>query len=45
MMKIKFCTIPVANQDRALKFYTEKLGCEGLTDQPFGNGSRWIEVA
>lgn len=44
-MKIKFCTIPVANQDRALKFYTEKLGCEGLTDQPFGNGSRWIEVA
>ncbi|MCL6631895.1 MAG: VOC family protein [Alicyclobacillus herbarius] len=45
MIKIKFCTIPVADQDRALKFYTEKLGCEVLTDQPFGNGSRWIEVA
>ncbi|WCK54103.1 VOC family protein [Aneurinibacillus sp. Ricciae_BoGa-3] len=45
MLKIKFCTIPVADQDRALKFYTEKLGCEVLTDQPFGNGMRWIEVA
>ncbi|WAH37542.1 VOC family protein [Alicyclobacillus dauci] len=45
MIKIKFCTIPVADQDRALKFYTEKLGCEVLTDQPFGNGTRWIEVA
>ncbi|WEG10892.1 VOC family protein [Pullulanibacillus sp. KACC 23026] len=44
MPKIKFCTIPVANQDRALKFYTDCLGCECLTDQPFGNGTRWIEV-
>lgn len=45
MMKIKFCTIPVADQDRALKFYTEVLGCEVHTDQPFGDGQRWIEVA
>lgn len=45
MIKIKFCTIPVANQDRALKFYTEKLGCKVLADVPFGNGARWIEVA
>jgi predicted enzyme related to lactoylglutathione lyase len=44
MIKIKFCTIPVKDQDRALKFYTEKLGCEVRTDQPFGNGMRWIEV-
>lgn len=45
MLKVKFCTIPVANQDRALKFYTECLGCEVRTDVPFGNGTRWIEVA
>ncbi|GMA61984.1 VOC family protein [Alicyclobacillus fastidiosus] len=45
MLKIKFCTIPVTDQERALQFYTEKLGCEVLTDQPFGNGTRWIEVA
>lgn len=44
MIKVKFCTIPVQDQDRALKFYTEKLGCEVRTDQPFGPGMRWIEV-
>lgn len=45
MIKVKFCTIPVADQQRALRFYTEKLGCEVLTDQPFGDGTRWIEVS
>ena len=41
---IKFVGIPVANQDRALKFYTEKLGFSVATDQPMGPGQRWIEL-
>ncbi len=41
---IKFVSIPVKEYDRALKFYTEKLGFKLLMDQPFGDGSRWIEL-
>jgi predicted enzyme related to lactoylglutathione lyase len=37
--------IPVADQDRALEFYTDALGLEKRVDVPFGDGSRWIEVA
>jgi catechol 2,3-dioxygenase-like lactoylglutathione lyase family enzyme len=37
--------IPVSDQDRALEFYTGKLGLEKRSDTPFGNGERWIEVA
>jgi predicted enzyme related to lactoylglutathione lyase len=40
---IKFGSIPVRDQDRALAFYTEKLGFNILTDQPFGE-QRWIEL-
>jgi predicted enzyme related to lactoylglutathione lyase len=42
--QIKFASIAVADQDRALDFYTEKLGFKVLTDQPFGEGMRWIEL-
>jgi catechol 2,3-dioxygenase-like lactoylglutathione lyase family enzyme len=41
---IKFASIPVADQDRALAFYTEKLGFRVLTDQPFDDKQRWIEL-
>jgi len=41
---IKFVGIPVRNQDAALKFYTEKLGFKVATDQPMGEGQRWIEL-
>jgi predicted enzyme related to lactoylglutathione lyase len=41
---IKFVGIPVHDQDRALKFYTEKLGFELATDQPFNDKQRWIEL-
>jgi len=34
----------VSDQDRALAFYTEKLGFELRTDAPMGD-SRWIAVA
>ncbi|HET9529802.1 MAG TPA: VOC family protein [Blastocatellia bacterium] len=42
--QVKFASIPVRDQSRALAFYTEKLGFETVTDQPFGDGRRWIEV-
>ncbi len=41
---IKFVNVPVTNQDAAVKFYTEKLGFRVLTDQPFNDKQRWIEL-
>jgi catechol 2,3-dioxygenase-like lactoylglutathione lyase family enzyme len=41
---VKFATIPVTDQDRALAFYTEKLGLRIATDQPFDDRQRWIEL-
>lgn len=41
---IKFVTIPVRDQNRALDFYTEKLGFTIITDQPFDEKQRWIEL-
>ncbi len=37
--------VPVSDQDRALDFYTGKLGFEKRADIPFGHGDRWVEVA
>ncbi len=42
--KIKFTSIPVRDQDRALDFYVNTLGCTLQTDQPMGPGQRWVEV-
>jgi predicted enzyme related to lactoylglutathione lyase len=42
---VKFVSIPVHDQERALSFYTEKLGCRVVTDAPMGPGQRWIELA
>jgi catechol 2,3-dioxygenase-like lactoylglutathione lyase family enzyme len=42
--RIKFVSIPVLNQKRALEFYTEKLGFTIITDQPFDDKQRWIEL-
>src|SRR5207237_8839296 len=42
--QIKFVTIPVRDQKRALDFYTEKLGFTIITDQPFNGKQRWIEL-
>jgi len=42
---VKFVNVPVRDQDRALDFYTEKLGFRVATDQPFvPGGQRWIEL-
>lgn len=37
--------VPVADQDAAIAFYTQKLGFELTADVPFGDGERWVEVA
>lgn len=42
--QVKFVGIPVIDQERALRFYTEKLGLKIATDQPMGDGQRWIEL-
>jgi predicted enzyme related to lactoylglutathione lyase len=42
--QVKFVSIPVHDQERALAFYTEKLGFRVLTDSPMGPGQRWIEL-
>ena len=41
---IKFVGVPVRDQDRALDFYTTKLGFRITTDQPFNDKQRWIEL-
>jgi len=42
--RLKFVNIPVKDQKRALAFYTEKLGFTIITDQPFDETQRWIEL-
>lgn len=42
--QVKFVSITVADQDRALDFYTQKLGFRVATDQPFTEGLRWLEL-
>jgi predicted enzyme related to lactoylglutathione lyase len=42
--RIKFISIPVHDQKRALAFYTDKLGFTIITDQPFDDKQRWIEL-
>jgi predicted enzyme related to lactoylglutathione lyase len=41
---VKFVSVPTTDQDRALAFYTEKLGFKVVTDQPFTDKQRWIEL-
>jgi predicted enzyme related to lactoylglutathione lyase len=41
---VKFVSIPTADQDRALKFWTEQVGFTLVTDQPFSDSQRWIEL-
>jgi len=42
--QLKFASIPVRDQERALAFWTEKVGFRVATDQPMGDGQRWIEL-
>ena len=42
--QLKFASVPVQDQDRALAFYTEKLGFKVATDQRMSETQRWIEL-
>jgi predicted enzyme related to lactoylglutathione lyase len=44
LKRIKFVGIPVRDQDRALEFWTKRVGLQIATDQPMGAGQRWIEL-
>lgn len=43
-MKIRGVSVPVSDQEHALKFYTEILGFIKKTDVPVTEDSRWLTV-
>lgn len=43
--RINTVVVMVSDTDRAIEFYTEKLGLEKRVDIPFGDKYRWVEVA
>ncbi|RYZ28182.1 MAG: VOC family protein [Chitinophagaceae bacterium] len=43
-MKVKIISIPVLDQEKALDFYTQKLGFLKKIDLPLGEDSRWLTV-
>ena len=43
-MKLTLISIPVQDQEKALKFYTEKLGFIKKKDEPLGGGNRWLTL-
>lgn len=43
-MKVTLISIPVRDQEQALKFYTEKLGFLIKKDLPLGGGNRWLTL-
>jgi catechol 2,3-dioxygenase-like lactoylglutathione lyase family enzyme len=45
LTQVSTVIVPVTDQDRAIEFYTEKLGFEKRADIAFGEGERWVEVA
>src|ERR1044072_8119690 len=42
--QVKIACITVTDQDKALAFYTEKLGFKKVTDAPMGDKGRWLEL-
>lgn len=43
-MKVTLISIPVRDQEKALKFYTEKLGFIKKLDMPLDGGNRWLTL-
>ena len=43
-IRLHLTSVFVDDQERALRFYTDVLGFEVRTDQPIGNGDRWLTV-
>ena len=44
MIRIKLTSVSIDDYDKALTFYTEKLGFEKKTEIELPNGDRWITV-
>jgi catechol 2,3-dioxygenase-like lactoylglutathione lyase family enzyme len=42
--RIDIVSIPVRDQDRSKRFYTETLGFEVLRDSPLGQTERWVQL-
>ena len=42
---VRVISVPVADQDRAKRFYVDVLGFEVRLEAPFEGGQRWVEVA
>ncbi len=42
LKRISFQSIPVKDQDRALAFWRDAMGCEVQVDAPYEDGWRWI---
>ena len=43
-MKVTIISIPVRDQEKALRFYTEKLGFLKKLDMPLEGGNRWLTL-
>ncbi len=43
-MKVTLISIPVRDQEKALIFYTEKLGFIKKKDKPLEGGNRWLTI-
>ena len=44
-MYVSVVTLFVSDIERAIAFYTEKIGWQKTNDQPMGEGMRWVTVA
>lgn len=43
-MKVTLISVPVRDQEKALQFYTGKLGFLKKKDEPLGGGNRWLTL-
>ena len=43
-MRVTIVSIPVLDQEKALQFYTQKLGFIKKKDAPLGGGNRWLTI-
>jgi lactoylglutathione lyase len=41
---IKFAELPVTDQDRAIRFYSERVGLKVFHDSPYQDRWRWIKL-
>jgi catechol 2,3-dioxygenase-like lactoylglutathione lyase family enzyme len=41
---VKFVTVPVRDQKSAIEFWTTRVGLQIVTDQPYDDRQRWIEL-